>query len=254
MTDTLAPSTQESPIEASPPGMSWRSPTRIAVALICALLGFLLVAQVRASEDLRERLASEREEDLARILSDLSAQSDRLQAEITDRRLLLFEFESSAAREGLARRSLEQRLDALRILAGTVDVDGEGIVFTINDPARQVTQDLLVDAVQELRDAGAEAIAVNGVRFVASSAFTTRNAVLFVDREPLEAPYRLAAIGISDNLAKALAIRGGSIDTIEAREEVTTSIETRAQMTIEKRSKAAPFVFGEPVPAEETSG
>lgn len=253
MTDTL-PETQERAVETSEPAKSRRLPTQVAVAIICALLGFLLVAQVRATEGLGERLESEREEDLARILSDLSAQSDRLQAEITERRLLLFEFESSVARDDLARRSLEQRLDALRILAGTVDVDGEGIVFTISDPAGQVTQELLVDAVQELRDAGAEAIAVNGVRLIASSSFTTRNDRLLVDREPLEPPYRIAAIGIADNLAKALAIRGGSVDTIEARESVSTSVEARAQMTIEKRGKPAPFVFAEPVTADDSSG
>lgn len=253
MTDTLPPSTQERAAEDTGPRRSWRSLTRIAVTLMCALLGFLLVAQVRATEGLGERLESEREEDLARILSDLSAQSDRLQAEITERRLLLFEFESSAAREELVRRSLEQRLAALHILAGTVDTDGEGIVFTINDPGRKVTQELMVDAVQELRDAGAEAIAVNDVRLIASSAFTTRNGMLLVDREPIEAPYRIAAIGVADNLSKALAIRGGAIDTIEAREAVTTAVETRAQMTIEKRDNAPSFVFGEPVPAGTSS-
>lgn len=227
---------------------------QIAVALACALLGFLLVAQVRATESLGERLASEREEDLARILADLSAQSDRLQGEITDLRLLLFEFQSSAESEELALRSLRKRLDDLQILAGTVAAEAEGVVLEISDPAGQVTQDVLVDVIQELRDAGAEAIAVNDVRLVASSAFTTRNERLLVDGYPLDQPYRIAALGSSETLSKGLTIPGGAIDTLHALPQIEATIDPRAQLTVPARSEPVPFVFAEPVPSQAETG
>lgn len=221
------------------------------MALACAVLGFLLVAQVRATEGLGERLEAEREEDLTRILADLSEEADRLTAEITELRLTLLAFENEAEREEVALRSLQRRLDDLRILVGVAAAEGEGITLTIEDPAGQIRQDLLVDTVQELRDAGAEAIAVNGIRLIVSSAFTTRNNRLVLDGQPITPPFRIAAVGPAETMAKALQIPGGAVDSLGSRAEVSTTLETLAQMVVPARPEPAPFVFAEPVPAEE---
>ena len=229
------------------PGPGW---LRVASVLACAALGFLLVTQLRATEDVGERLDVEREEDLAQILADLSTESDRLQEEITSLRLTLLAFENSAEGEDLALRSLQSRLAELQVLAGTVAVDGEGVRMTVEDPEAQVTQDLLVDAIQELRDAGAEAIAVNDVRLIASSAFTTRNGKVVLDGTPLEAPLTINAIGPSDTIAKALAIPGGAVDSLQSRPQVTATVEPLEELTIPRRPDPAPFVYGEPLPPD----
>jgi uncharacterized protein YlxW (UPF0749 family) len=225
-------------------GLGWAS------VLACIALGFLLVAQFQATENLGERLDIEREEDLAQILADLSAQSDRLQDEITSLRLTLLAFENSAETEELAVRSLRRRLNELRILAGTVPVEGQGVRMTVEDPQRQVTQELMVDTVQELRDAGAEAIAINDTRLIASSAFTTRNERLLLDGGPLEPPIVITAIGPSDTISKALAIPGGAIDSLQSRPEVTTRVESLEELAVPARPDSAPFVFGEPIPPQ----
>jgi uncharacterized protein YlxW (UPF0749 family) len=200
-----------------------------------------------------DRLIAEREEDLARILSELSSQSDRLQSEITDLRLTLLDFEGSAEREELALRTMQRRHDDLRILTGAVAVEGDGALFTITDANRAVTQDLLVDAVQELRDAGAEAIAVNDIRLVASSAFTTRNGRVLLDRRPVDPPYQIAAIGPGDTIVKALAIPGGAIDTLQLVGGVTAVAEIRADLIVPAVAEPRPFVFGVPVPPDDAS-
>lgn len=220
---------------------------RAGVALACGLLGFVLVAQVRATEAVGERLAGEREEDLAQILSNLSAEADRLTLEITDQRLTLLALQNAAQGDQVALRTLEQRLEELRILAGVVAAEGEGVAFTIHDPEGQVRQDLLVDAIQELRDAGAEAMAVNGIRLVVSSAFSVRSERLLLDGQRLTPPYRIAAIGPAETMAKALAIPGGAIDTLQAREGVRAEVEQLERLEVPARPEASPFVFGEPV-------
>lgn len=223
---------------------------RIASVLALMLLGFLLVTQLRATENIDERLDVEREEDLARILADLSTQSDRLQEEITTLRLTLLAFENSAQTEELALRSLRRRLNELQILAGTVEVEGQGVRMLIDDPRGEVTQELLVDTVQELRDAGAEAIAVNDIRLLASSAFTTRNNRLVLDDQPLEAPITIQAIGPSQTIAEALAIPGGAVDSLQAKPDVVARVETLEQMTVPARPDAQAFVYGEPIPPD----
>jgi uncharacterized protein YlxW (UPF0749 family) len=253
MTDTIEPGVRAGPQEEAPPQQApgrHLSVLRVLVTLTCALLGFLLVGQVRP-EEIGERLAAEREEDLARILTDLSAESDRLQSEITELRLLLIELETSQEAEQVVLSSLERRLDDLRVLTGVVAAHGEGVLLTIHDPAGQVTQDLLVDAMQELRDAGAEAIEVNGHRLVVSSAFSTRGERILLDGNALGPPYRIAAIGPADTMAKAMDIPGGVVDTFESRPSVRVAIDVLAELTVEARGDPSPFVFGRPVPPED---
>ncbi|MGH3664511.1 MAG: DUF881 domain-containing protein [Egibacteraceae bacterium] len=223
---------------------------RIASAVACGLVGFLLVAQFHANEQLGQRLDIEREQDLAQLLSDLTTQGDRLQAEITDLRLTLLAFETSAERDELARASLRRRLQDLRILAGTAEATGLGLRLTVGDPNEAVTQELLVDVVQELRDGGAEAIAVNGTRLVASSAFSTRNGRLLLEGSPLQTPYTIVVVGPSDTIAKALSIPGGAIDSVEALPQVSATVEQLAEVTVPARGEPQPFVYGEPLQPE----
>lgn len=222
--------------------------SQAAVAVLCCLVGFGLVAQARATEEPEVRLEAEREEDLAQILAELSARSDALQAEITAHQLTLLEFSSSAAQDGAARRGLERRHDELRVLAGTVEVHGQGALITLEDPAREIRAELLVDVVQELRDAGAEAIGLNGVRLVASSYIAMRDQFLVVDDEPLVPPYRIVVIGPPDTIATAMAIRGGVVDTVERLEEASVSVETSSDLRLPAVREPPAFVHGTPVP------
>lgn len=224
---------------------------RVALGVACGLLGFVLVTQLRAVETVGTQLEGEREEDLATILANLSAETDRLQGEVTDLRLTLLAFEESVQRDELALRTLERRLEDFSILAGVVDAEGEGVVLTVNDPDSVIGPQHLVDAVQELRDAGAEAIDVNSVRLVVSSAFTMRNDRLLVDGRPVTSPLRIAAIGPAETMARALSIPNGVIDTLHrAGDEVLATVDTRAELTVPARGEPSPFVFGEPVTAD----
>lgn len=253
MTDTAPPQVRGEPTPSPAAGSPRRrgTATTAALAMACGLLGFVLVTQLRAGETLGTQLEGEREEDLATILANLSAETDRLQSEFTDLRLTLLAFEESQEREGLALRNLERRLEDFSVLAGVVPAEGEGIVLRVADPRSVIGPEHLVDAVQELRDAGAEAIDVNEVRLVVSSAFTVRNNRLLVDGTPVTPPLRIAAIGPAETMARALAIPNGVIDTLErAGEGVEATVDTRAQLTVPARGDPSPFVFGEPVTAE----
>jgi uncharacterized protein YlxW (UPF0749 family) len=232
----------------------WRrhlAPARVSLVIACGVVGFVLATQLQATEGVGASLEVEREEDLARILANLSSETDRLQSEYNDLRLTLFAFEESAEQEDLALRSLEERLEDLSILAGTVAAEGEGVVLIIDDPDGVVGPAALVDAVQELRDAGAEAIAVNDTRLVVSSSFVSRNQRLVVDGQPLDPPYRVSAIGPAESMDGALGIPGGVIDTLERFEDVAADVEIRGELRVPARAEPAPFVFGEPVAPED---
>ena len=115
----------------------------------------------------------------------------------------------------MAQEESQQRLDELSILAGTVPAKGPGITMRISDPDRKVTASVLLDAVQEMRDAGAEVIEFNGqVRVVASTWFGTDGTTLIVDGRRLQRPITMEAIGDSHSLEEAARFRGGLVSEI----------------------------------------
>ncbi|MCZ9342198.1 DUF881 domain-containing protein, partial [Streptomyces sp. TRM76130] len=82
------------------------------------------------------------------------------------------ELENSSDQAEEARRQTIEKERQLGVLAGTVAARGPGITMTIADPEGTVEADMLLDVIQELRAAGAEAIQVNGVRVVAGTYLT----------------------------------------------------------------------------------
>ncbi|MFI5428401.1 DUF881 domain-containing protein [Aeromicrobium sp. UC242_57] len=106
----------------------------------------------------------------------------------------------------------------LAILAGSVGATGPGIEVTISDPDKQMDASALLDAVEELRDAGAEVIAINGVaRVVAQTYFLDTEDNIRVGGREIKRPYRIEAIGDADDLAQAVRFPGGLVDSVENR-------------------------------------
>jgi uncharacterized protein YlxW (UPF0749 family) len=170
------------------------------------------VTTLRTSDE-PELLENARESDLVILLDSLTQQLTRLeleQADLVQRRQELLSGDDAEA----AARTREL-LDAIQILNGTVAVEGPGIEVRISDRNRELGYDALISVVQELRDAGAEAIELNGVRVHVASFFdTTPQGVMRLDRARLTAPYVFKAIGPSKTLATAMKIPGGVADTV----------------------------------------
>jgi uncharacterized protein YlxW (UPF0749 family) len=186
------------------------------VAALCGLLAFALVTQVQATSD-TSGLAAARPDDLLAILSDLDSRSERLRSEITDLQETERSLVSGSGQKAAALAAARTQADTLGILTGTVPAVGPGVVLTIDDPRGEVRADVLVDTLQELRDAGAEAIQLSGVRVVASTALVDEPGGVEVGGRQVSSPYRFAVIGDPRTLAAALAIPGGVVDTVDKR-------------------------------------
>ena len=224
----------------------WRGgPLLVVVAT--AVVGFLLVSQLRTTERFSQRLAAESEEDLARILASLTGEADALRDEISDLKLQLADLRASSREDDSAGQAAEQQLQALAVLAGTVPVTGPGIVLTIEDPAGTVAYDAIIDAVQELRDAGAEALAVNERRVGVASAFSERDGRVVLDGSPLSTPYRITAIGQPSTLEGGLKIPGGVLDTLGALGGVRAEVARSAKLDVPALARPPAFRTARPV-------
>lgn len=183
---------------------------RTVGALLLVLLGVLTgtaAAQVRdravAAEGLREELAGE--------VRQRDAESARLQAEAAALQAEVAAARDRALRDDARSRALADRIRVLELAAGTSAVTGDGVVLVLDDaaPADPLQQDAaaepgltgrvldrdLQQAVNGLWAAGAEAIAVNGVRLSARSAIRSAGEAVLVDFRPLSPPYRIEAVG-----------------------------------------------------------
>ncbi|MFG3498905.1 DUF881 domain-containing protein [Streptomyces sp. NPDC047928] len=202
---------------------------QLVVALLLFVLGLGLAIQVRSTND-ESALRGARQEDLVRILDELDDRTQRLEDEKTRLDAQRTELENSSNQAEEARRQTQERERQLGILAGTVAAQGPGITLTIEDTAVAVESDKLLDTVQELRAAGAEAIQINDVRVVADTYISGDAGAVEVDGQRISAPYRFKAIGKPQDLEPALNIPGGVVQTLE-KEQATATV-TRSEKIV----------------------
>ncbi|MEU3834329.1 DUF881 domain-containing protein [Streptomyces microflavus] len=207
------------------------SRAQLIVAVLLFGLGLGLAIQVRSTSD-DSALRGARQEDLVRILDEVDDRTQRLADEkqrLDDQRT---ELENSSDQAEEARKQTLEKERQLGILAGTVAAQGPGITLTISDPSGAVAADKLLDTVQELRAAGAEAIEVNSVRVVANTYFAGDGGDIQVDGKKIDAPYEFKVIGKPQDLEPALNIPGGVVQTLE-KEQATAVVERSDDIVVD---------------------
>ncbi|MEU5591272.1 DUF881 domain-containing protein [Streptomyces sp. NPDC020298] len=205
---------------------------QLIVAVLLFGLGFGLAVQVASNSDSDSALRGARQEDLVRILDELDDRTQRLEDEKQGLDKQRQELQSSSDQAAEARKQTAEKEKQLGILAGTVAAEGPGITMTVDDTKGTVQADMLLDAIQELRAAGAEAIQVNGVRVVAGTYLTDSGKSVSVDGNKINAPYRFKVIGKPQDLEPALNIPGGVVQTLE-KEQATVTVERSTKIVVD---------------------
>lgn len=196
---------------------------QLVVALLLFSLGLGLAIQVRSTNDHHSQLRGARQEDLVRILDELDSRQQRLQQEKAELEQSLAKLENSSNQAKEAQEQTRKKATELGVLAGTVKATGPGIVLTVDDPQGQVKADMLLDTLQELRAAGAEAIQINDVRVVVNTYFTDLSAGgVQIDGKKVSQPYRFTVVGNPQDLTPALNIPGGVVRTLESHQARAT--------------------------------
>ena len=222
-----------------------------AVILFVVGLGGAMQIRITTTDD---AYTNARREDLIQILDGLGSESRRLESEIADLQQTKTTLQGGADSRRVAETESKRRLSELSILAGTVGAKGPGIRLRITDPGQKVTANVLLDAVQEMRDSGAEAIEFNdSVRVVASTWFDSDGTTIVVDGTRLQRPITMEVIGDSHSLEEAARFRGGLVSEITGpRIGGTVSIERLAQVEITSLHTATENQYARPASAAPT--
>jgi uncharacterized protein YlxW (UPF0749 family) len=220
---------------------------QLLAGLLCMLLGFAVVVQVQQNQS--STITSLRQSDLIRILGNLTQRSDRLEAQARTLQAQRDQLQTGTDHGAVAEQAAQQRLTLLTVLAGTVPVRGPGIRLEIADPNVAITATSLLDAVEELRDGGAEAIQTGDVRVTLDTFFTDRpGGGILANKTVLTPPYTVLAIGDSQGLSTALKIPGGVVEALQAKGATVTVTEVET-VTIDALHQLTSPLYARPAPA-----
>ncbi len=187
------------------------------------IFGFLVTLQIRSVRDINnseaKRLSSLNEE-----LLEEKRRGDGLENQIGELEAELEKFRNAAGEGGQNQIILDQ-LKKAEMLAGSTDMTGPGVTVTISDseeePAMGVNENNyvihdsdLLQIINKLKAAGAEAISVNGERLIITSEISCIGPTVSVNKNSYGAPFVITAIGDSLKLENAIKMRGGIAENL----------------------------------------
>ncbi|WP_232022116.1 DUF881 domain-containing protein [Mycobacterium basiliense] len=217
--------------------------------LLCLVLGVAIVTQVRQTES-GDSLETARPADLLVLLDSLRQREATLNTEVADLQNTLNALQASGNNDQAAIESAQARLAALSILVGAVGATGPGVIVTIDDPGPGVAPEAMLDVVNELRAAGAEAIQISdaqqSVRVGVDTWVVGSPGALIVDAKSLAPPYSILAIGDPPTLAAAMNIPGGAQDSIK-RVGGRMSVQQADRVDVTALRQPKPHQYAQPV-------
>lgn len=185
-------------------------PAQITLSIICLLVGIMLVTQFRTQTKIQRSVLTESATNQAMIVSNLYDNNVALRKEVEDLQQQLEQYERASEHSGLTTMADER--NRMRIATGLSEVSGPGVELRTAAP---LTLEDVQDLINELRNAGAEALAVNQRRVVAQSAVVGEQGALYVNGEVMKASYIFQVIGHPDTIERALVRKGGVLAIME---------------------------------------
>jgi len=201
---------------------------QVSLTLVALLIGVLLVAQLRSQARPTE-ISSLSAQDLSTLIETLSDRNRELRASLADAREQLREY---LVAEAQGQSALDvSREDLRRIVAfgGMGSVEGQGIVISVDGDLDSIAVN---DLINELRNAGAEAIAVDQVRITARSVCVQGTDSLAIDGTPIGRSFSIRAVGDPAGLLAALQRPGGIISQLKLFVSATIDVLQSSQVII----------------------
>lgn len=193
---------------------------RVSLALIAFIIGLALVAQFRSQARPTE-LTSLPVAELSTRIETLADGNAQLRTALAEQRRLLAEYQAAGAQGSSALDVSREELRRIRAYSGLAPVEGQGIVLRISGALDAIAVN---DLVNELRNAGAEALAIDETRITARSVISQGVRALEVDGVSFDRTFTLAAIGSPDGLIAALQRPGGIVAQLEQFVSATITI------------------------------
>lgn len=201
---------------------------QLSMFVVALVIGVLLVGQLRSQARPIE-LSSLSAGELSTLIETLSARNLELSDGLADLREAIRDYERAELQGQSARELTEEDLNRLEAFSGLRAVEGQGILIRIDgsfDPTA------VNDLLHELRNSGAEAIAVDDVRITAGSVAVLGTDAIEIDAVAIGRSFMITAIGSPGGLRSAIERPGGILTLLQQSINATFVIEERANLLV----------------------
>jgi uncharacterized protein YlxW (UPF0749 family) len=192
--------------------------SQATIAVVAFVLGLLVVVQLQTQTG-GSALQALSTPDLTTLVANLNDQNDRLRNEIGALQDQLDELRANRATGATSVDEIAADLAKIRAWTGLDPVSGRGVTITVNGP---IDAAAMSDLLNELRNAGAEAIAIEDLRVVARTTVSGVPGSLVVDGFRLPNPFEIRVIGRPDTLVGSLTRAGGVVAQLSAMDPDAT--------------------------------
>ena len=210
----------------------------ISILVVCIVLVTVLLIQFKTVEEVNETdIENMRETQLTEQLSTWKSKYEEINEKLEETNAKIAEYNGKIESNEESSELLDKELLQSNILLGNTEVQGEGVVVTLEDTDESiVTASDLLQLVNELRFAGAEAISINGIRVTSMTDIVdiSDRFILIKPRQRLSSPYVVKAIGNQTYLVSTLSLKNsGFIDT-HSNKGQSVKLEKQRNVTIPK--------------------
>ena len=212
----------------------------ISAGLACLILVLVMTMQFKIINEVDvTSIENMRKTELSTELANWKTRYDEVNEQYEETKQKIEEYKNNKESSEETNNLMDTELEQINMSLGKTDVEGEGILITINETNNQevesITSDDLLLIVNALKLAGAEAISINDQRIINMSDIVYIDAagVIRVNGERILAPYKIKAIGDSEYLESSLIGNGGVVDEMRKKEQ-DVSIERENNITIYK--------------------
>ena len=213
------------------------------IILTISIMAFILVCvmfmqfKVVNETDIAQ-IESMREDELEEAITEWKEKFQEANKKLSETNKKIKEYREKLESNAETSELVNKELKDARKNFGLTEVSGEGIIITLTDTDKTTYDaDDLLDLINELRAAGAEAISINDERIVnISDIVNISTRYIMVNSNKISSPYIIKAIGDRTYLKSALTIKNGYID-IKQKNEYEIKVEEKTNIKINKYSK-----------------
>jgi len=228
---------------------------KIVIMFVCIILGLMLATQFKNVQNVGGNVSLQRTQELTAQIQKLNQELDSQQKLIQELEDRVKEYENAAQDAGKLNEAMYKDLERARNLAGLTDLEGSGVVVTVNQISyqdsgesgiiRNVYHEDLLMLVNELNAAGAEAIAINDERIISTTEIRDAGDYIVINTNRYSAPFEIKALGNPDTLEASLMLLGGVADTLG--DELEIKIRKENSIKIPKYNGVIEFEYAVPV-------
>ncbi len=230
----------------------------IWIGSVCILLGIIMSLQFKTVQKnfLQGQSPSQKSAQLVGELTKLKNEKELLTAEIDTLEKKLKEIESTESKGNVVIKNLNEDLLKYKAFAGLTDVYGPGVEIFIDNPAKESNTafetnlvydyDVIVNLVNELNAAGAEAISINDQRILSHTEIRAAGENININQVPQTTPFVIKVIGNAQTLEGALSGRFGIVSIIREK-NYQIDIKKMEKVTIQRYKGLMDFRYSKVV-------